>query len=134
MVVKKVSFFPNTNKKSLKNGKIPICARLILGGVKKEKCIGFSIDEKDIKYWIPQANQFFEEPRFEDVNEFIIKMKNNLSQLSRENGYDISKFSADYVMNYVFKGSSGNSGGNKTIKEYSNEYLKEYVLNDSSKK
>lgn len=47
------SFFPNTAKKSAKSTKTPVYVRVILKGKKAESRLNLELDDREVKYWLP---------------------------------------------------------------------------------
>ncbi|WP_276501213.1 tyrosine-type recombinase/integrase [Terrimonas pollutisoli] len=93
-----VTFFPNTTKKSKKNGKVPMYMRISYKGLKTESRLNVELTQDEIRKWDPFTMRFSERnfPANHILNRLDQKFTDflilNSTELSRYNPVDIKNF------------------------------------------
>lgn len=123
-----IKFYPNKEKKSRKNGKIPMYLRIINNCQKAECRLPIEICESELQNWNPIVQRF--ENNKSNINRFLNKFEQEFEDIKYSFALNINSLTANEIINKV---TGNKSKDNSSLSEYFNSQYNKFILSDSEK-
>lgn len=120
-----IKFFINEEKKSKKNGKLPLYVRITTNGKKAEKKLGL-IDERDFSKWQPDTMRFTDSKM--QINRLITAWQRGFDDIIYRE-LNETKYSASELRDFI---SGKKNTKETTIVEFAENYYRNVVLSNQS--